>query len=602
MEPDRETEDLSLREKARAFWRVATFKPVLTAFIIAFSALAALLQGVGLSFLMPIIEVVQAPDDPTSEGGLVGAFAMAYDTVGVPFTLGYIVLGLALVMTARYTSTFVVGWLRIALYTEYMRHLQTLSIERSVDARIAYFDQHGSDDIMNAIVTQAEYAGKVIRDFVQFFEQALLGLMYLAVAFYLAPQLTVLALVLLGGLTYLIRYVLEPGYTLGDRVADANERIQESAQAATQGIRDVKLYTKGDDVLGTFNDAIDQFVTSYVKLGRNEEAIDAFYNLAAALVVFGMIYVALTFADMTLGALGVFLFAMFQLAPVVSRANNKFYKVEGRLPHLIRTQEFVRELEAQAELDSGTREVPRPPTPIRFEDVSFTYDTGEEEEPVLKDVSFSVDENEFVAFVGQSGAGKSTIVSLLARLYEIDSGRITANGVPIEEIDLTKWRERIAFVRQDPFIFNRTLRENVMIGNEEATEGEFERACELAHIDEYVGQLPDGYDTILGDNGVRLSGGQRQRVSLARALLKDADVLVLDEATSDLDTNIEEEVQRAIESMEQGYAMIAIAHRLSTVRNADRIYTLDAGEIVESGPHDELVEGDGKYAQLYATQ
>jgi len=231
--------------------------------------------------------------------------------------------------------------------------------------------------------------------------------------------------------------------------------------------------------------------------------------------------------------------------------------------------------------------------------VYFAYD---EDEQVLRGLSFDVRKDEFIAFVGQSGAGKSTIVSLLARMYDPDSGDIRADGVPIEEYDVEEWRERIAVVRQQPFIFTDTLENNVTIGNRDATRQDVERVCEIAKVDEFVDDLPNGYESQLGDDGVRLSGGQRQRVALARALLKDADFLVLDEATSDLDSNLEKEVQAAIESMDRDYGIIAIAHRLSTVKNADRIYTVDGGEIIESGTHRDLLTEDGDYAELYTIQ
>jgi subfamily B ATP-binding cassette protein MsbA len=187
-------------------------------------------------------------------------------------------------------------------------------------------------------------------------------------------------------------------------------------------------------------------------------------------------------------------------------------------------------------------------------------------------------------------------------MYEPDSGEIRANGTPIQEFDLDEWRSRISIVRQHPFIFNDTLRRNVTIANRDASQADVERVCEIAQVTEFLDELPDGYDTLLGEDGVRLSGGQKQRVALARALLKDADVLVLDEATSDLDSNLEKEVQQSIENMERNYAMVGIAHRLSTVKNADRIYSVNAGEIVETGRHDELIDNDGTYAELYAIQ
>jgi len=317
-----------------------------------------------------------------------------------------------------------------------------------------------------------------------------------------------------------------------------------------------------------------------------------------ALTIFGLIYVALTFASLSLASLGVFLFAMFRFAPRVSTLNKLFYQIEGDLPHLVRTQRFVSELRDRNKVDPGTRSPPDPVDSMVFEKVGFSY----KEEQVLDGLSFDVRRGEFVAFVGPSGAGKSTIVSLLARLYEPDSGQITADGIPIDEFVLEEWRDRLSIVRQDPYIFNGSLRYNVTLGNRDASEEKIWEVCEIAQVTEFLDDLPDGLETNLGDDGVRLSGGQRQRVALARALLKDADLLVLDEATSDLDSNIEERVHRAIENRERDYAILVIAHRLSTVVNADRIYTMEDGAIEEVGTHNELVEQDGMYASLYSTQ
>ena len=592
--------DLSSKDKLRALWRVVMFKPKLAVFIILFSFFAALLEGIGLTFLIPIIDVAQAPGDPAAEAeGLAAYFVMVYEFLGIPFSLGFIILGLAAVMTVRFTSSFIVAWLQIALKTQYIRQLQSDAFENALHTEVAYYDEHGSDDVLNAIVTQAEYAGKVIRDFVNLFEKILLATMYLALAMVLSPSLTVITILILGVLTIFIRHVLEPGYVVGDRVADANEQVQRSVQAGVQGIRDVKLFTKEDPIYETFSEAIEQFEHSSIRLGRNEAAIDKFYNLSAALVVFGLIYGALTFANLSLGALGVFLFAMFQLAPMVSSINNKWYKVEGRLPHLVRTQEFTEQLADRREPRDDELPVPEQIREVEFQNVSFSYN---DDERVLEDISFNFTRGEFVAFVGASGAGKSTIASLLARMYEPDSGRILANGRPISDMNPREWREKIAVVRQDPYMFNDTLWNNVTVGNEGADEAQVRKACEVARVSEFLHDLPDGYDTELGDNGVRLSGGQRQRVSLARALLKDAQVLVLDEATSDLDSGIESDVQEAIETIGDDYAMLTIAHRLSTITGADRIYGVERGEIVEVGPHNELVEGNGVYAKLYTAQ
>jgi subfamily B ATP-binding cassette protein MsbA len=265
----------------------------------------------------------------------------------------------------------------------------------------------------------------------------------------------------------------------------------------------------------------------------------------------------------------------------------------------VRTQEFIREINGKTEPSEGETPVPDLISTAEFDDVSFAYETTEQ---ILDSLSFSVDRGEFVAFVGPSGAGKSTIVSLLTRMYEPDAGEIRADGTPINQFPMEEWRSRVSVVRQNPYVFNETLRYNITIGNRDVPERKLREVCEIAQVTEFVDDLPNGYDTVLGDEGVRLSGGQRQRVSIARALLKEADLLVLDEATSDLDSNIEERVHKAIEAMERDYAMLVIAHRLSTVRSADRIYTMRDGRIEESGDHESLVSRDGTYANLYATQ
>ncbi|WP_293032877.1 ABC transporter ATP-binding protein [Natronococcus sp.] len=594
-----DAEHISRRDKINALLDVARFSPKFTTLIVGLGLLAAVLEGIGLSFILPIIEIVQA-DDPVAEAdGLMEAFVVAYDTLGVPFTLGFVVAGVAVVMTVRYTASFLVGWFREALRTYYIRDLQVRAFDNALDAEVKYFDEEGSDDILNAIVTQTYYAGRVIRRVIKVLEQLFLSLAYLTIALVMAPMLTLIAIAILGGLTVLLRGVLEGGYDLGDEVADANERRQEAAQAGTQGIRDVRIFGLAGELRGNFLDAVDQYTTARIKLRRNEAAINNFYNLGVAVSVFVLIYIALTFADLSIGALGVFLFAMMQLGPKVSALNEYYYKVENDLPHLVRTQQFIEDLEGREEVNEPTREVPDRVDHVEFDDVEFSYDGDEQ---VLKGIDFEVEKGEFVAFVGQSGAGKSTIVSLLARLYEVDRGEIRANGVPIGEMDVDEWRERISIVRQDPFIFNDTLRYNLTIGNRDVTRAEIERACSIAKIDEFLEDLPNGYDTVLGDDGTRLSGGQKQRVSLARALLEDTELLILDEATSDLDSSLEQEVQAAIEGMDRDYAMLAIAHRLSTVENADRIYTVSDGEVVEAGQHGDLIDRGGQYADLYAIQ
>jgi subfamily B ATP-binding cassette protein MsbA len=593
------SEDIPRRKKVTAILKVARYNPKFSAVIVALGLATAVLEGIGLTFILPIIELVQSGVPETQPTGLLAAFVTVYQTFGVPFTLGSVIAGVALIMCLRYTASFLLGWFRGILQFSYEQHLRRNLFERALKTEIQYLDREGSDNILNAVVTESKVASRVISRFVILLQTGLLTVVYALIALWISPLLTVAAIVVLAVVTVLIRSVFESGYDVGDRVADANERLQQVAQAGLIGLRDIRIFNLEEEMFDDYIDSLQQYTTAKVTIQRNRAALNQFHQLAISIFVFGLIYVSLVFANLSIGELGLFLFVMFRLGPRVSSLNERFYSINGNLPHMTRTQDLIDGLKASEESQQGSSAVPATVTDIKFDRVRFSY-TGEE--PIIRGVNFTINAGEFVGFVGQSGAGKSTIVSLLARFYEPDDGRIYANGEPIDEMDPSEWRERIAMVRQDPYVFNDTLWYNLTIGNRDATRSEIERVCEIARVTEFLDELPNGYDSQLGDKGVRLSGGQKQRVALARALLKDADLLILDEATSDLDSNLEKQVQHAIESMDRDYALITIAHRLSTVRGADRIYTMENGQISERGNHGELVERDGKYAELYAVQ
>jgi ATP-binding cassette subfamily B protein len=236
---------------------------------------------------------------------------------------------------------------------------------------------------------------------------------------------------------------------------------------------------------------------------------------------------------------------------------------------------------------------------LRFEDVGFSYLANT---PTLTDITFDVPPGKFAALVGTSGAGKTTIAYLVPRLYDVKSGRITINGHDIRDVTLDSLANTIGMVNQEPFLFHVSLRDNLKYARPDATDAEIEAAARAANIHEFIAKLPYGYDTIVGERGYRLSGGEKQRVAIARALLKDPAILILDEATSSVDSGTERVIQEALEHLTRGRTVLAIAHRLSTIRAADIILVLDHGRIVESGRHDELLAREGAYAQLYYEQ
>ena len=236
---------------------------------------------------------------------------------------------------------------------------------------------------------------------------------------------------------------------------------------------------------------------------------------------------------------------------------------------------------------------------VRFEHVTFSYNEGDE---ILHDLSFEAEPGQAVGLVGPSGAGKSTIASLLPRFYDCDAGTIRIDGTDIKHVTLDSLRNQVGIVPQETILFNGSVYDNILYGRLDATKEEIEEAAKAANAHDFIMELPDGYNTMLGDRGVNISGGQRQRIAIARAILKDPRILILDEATSALDTESERVVQEALNRLMVGRTSIIIAHRLSTIKNADRILVLDKGKLVEDGTHDELMEKNGLYAHLYQIQ
>ncbi len=583
--------------KVEEFNKLISYKPKVLIAILTLSGFTALMEGVGLSFVYPIFEASQSGARIVdSNNQMITLFRQFYNFLGVNKTLGTLLLGVSVATILRYCSSFTVGWLKKSLSTDYETDLKSKAMSNALSARIGLFDEYGYDAILNHVSTETTYSARCMSKTIEILENTLLILVYVTVMIYVAPFLTVYASVFLIGILGFLRVVVEPAVSVGSRIADSNEKLHKDLHAGLYGIKDIKLFNLREKVLSKISYSLDKYREAKVKLNRNNQAIKSLYRIGAALGLYLLIYMGVQSQGLDLGELGIFFLAMLRLITALSTVNGKFYKLEGYLSHFERSQRFLETATKAKENFSGEsiEEVEE----IKFEDVSFCYN----DDKVVKNVSFKLEKGDTVALVGASGAGKSTIAGLLARLYEPESGKITSSNGKISKFDLIQWRDRIAVVRQQAYLFNDTLKENIMKGDPKASEKEVKKACKMAKVDEFVDELPNGYNSEIGEDGVKLSGGQKQRVSIARALLKDADILILDEATSYLDSKIESGVLDAIRCCSENYGLMLITHRLAAIKNADTINVLNNGQIISRGTHEELIQHDETYQQLYGAQ
>lgn len=303
--------------------------------------------------------------------------------------------------------------------------------------------------------------------------------------------------------------------------------------------------------------------------------------------------------QMTAGSFASFVTSLLLLYKPTKTLGNTLTNLQGIFVAMSRVFELF-DLKPQIHSPANPVKLNGLNSSIDFKNVNFEY---EQDTPVLKDFSLHVNKGETIALVGNSGGGKSTVVSLLPRFYDVTSGEIDFDGVDIRNFNLDELRQNISFVFQDNFLFSGTIKENILMGNEHATEEEIKKVVAMAHLDEFAHSLENGLDTFVGERGTTLSGGQRQRVAIARAMLKDAPIVILDEATSALDNKSEAIVQKALDNLIQNKTVFVIAHRLSTIKNADRIAVVDEGKLAELGTHEELMNiENGKYRYLYEMQ
>jgi subfamily B ATP-binding cassette protein MsbA len=518
-----------------------------------------------------------------------------------PAILWEMPLAVVVLFTLRGIGDFVGNY-----YPSWVGRQVVKSLRRDVFAHYlrlpsAYLDGQQSGHLLSKLTNNIEFvAGAATGAAISVISDTLTIAGLLAVMFYLNWRLATFCILAAPVIAWLMRIANKSFRRYSVRIQNSMGDITRVAKEAIDAHRLIKLFNAEDHQVERFEPVNELNRVSNMKLAFAKSISNPVVGCIAAIALAGVLYVVIrqifTLNLQVADFLG-FLTALTSIpSPLRSLVN-----MSGPLQQGIAAGQSVFEiLDEPTEGSGGTRSLVRARGELEFRDVSFEY--ASEKGGVLHQVSFSVSPGETVAIVGRSGSGKTTLVGLVPRFYDVQRGAVLLDGVDVREYRLTDLRSQVSLVSQDVVLFNDTIRNNIAFNAVDKTDAEVEAAARAANVMEFVAQQPAGFDTVLADRGQNLSGGQRQRISIARALLKDSPVLILDEATAALDNESERRVQQELAVLMKGRTTLVIAHRLSTIENADRIIVLDRGRIVETGNHRELLARGGLYASLHGMQ
>lgn len=480
-------------------------------------------------------------------------------------------------------------------------------LRRKVQAHVgklslSYYDATKTGVLVSRIMTDVEGVRNLIgTGLVEFCGGVLTAVLALAVLLKMNALMTVIALgfllVLMAALSRAFKTIRPIFRERGKINAEVTGRLTESLG----GVRVVKGYHAEERESGVFSAGVERLLNNVLKTLTATSVMGLSSTVTVGVVSSIIMFIGarqIMAGNMTVGELFSYtMFMGFLVAPVAQIASIGT-QITDALAGLDRTREVLGESQEHQDPERDIV-LSRIDGAISFEHVNFAYEAGK---PVLQDVSFLAQPGTVTALVGSSGSGKSTMIGLVAAFYKPGSGRVTVDGIDLSKARLDSYRSALGVVLQDSFLFDGSIRENIAFSRPEATEEEIMQACRIAHVDEFAERFPEKYDTIIGERGVKLSGGQKQRVSIARAVLANPRILILDEATSSLDSESEAYIQQGLKYLMEGRTTFVIAHRLSTIRQADQILVVEAGKIVEHGRHEELLSLQGRYYDLYTRQ
>ena len=467
---------------------------------------------------------------------------------------------------------------------------------------LAYFDRHQTGEIMSYVTNDVQALQNALVDkLIELVTESSVLVGSIVLMFYLDWKLTLITLItvpLVGqAMNIFGKKLKKSGIVIQERLADINSLLQESISA----VRVVKSFVRERHEIARFHRQNELNFQAEMKNVQLTSLLTPTVEFLAAITVTFILWIGgyeVVQGDLTAGALVAFLTYAVNLANPVKRISRIYGTVQRAMAAADRVFDVI-DMEETIHDKEGAVSLPEIEGCVAVKDVSFSYKEGA---PALSHVSLEASPGQLIAFVGPSGAGKSTIANLIPRFYEVNEGVIEIDGHDVRDVTLDSLREQIGIVPQETMLFSSSVRENIRYGRLDATDEEIEEAARAANAEEFILQLPEGYETKIGERGLNLSGGQRQRIAIARAILKNPRILILDEATSALDTESEKIVQAALDKLMVGRTSFAIAHRLSTIFNADCIYVIDGGHIVEQGTHEELLAAGGLYSTLYNIQ
>lgn len=554
-----------------------------------------------LTVLFLLVSAISSLAIPAMLGGAIdqGFIEQNLENVG---RYGWLIVGIAAIMAiasgARFYFISVIGERVLAdLRQAVFVHLLQL------DAR--YFDTNRVGELTSRLNGDVGVIRAAVGSSFSLALRSMVTIIGALIMMFLTSPVLTLAVVIIGPA------LLLPVLAFSKRLRRMSRRTQDAladlSAMATEMLgatRTVKSFTQEEvqaNIYGARSE--DSYRAEIKRLGARSVLVGMVIFLGTSAIVFLVWWGARAVFEGTVTAGQLAQFLIYAL--MASGALTNVSEVLGMLQTIAGSTERLTEiLDTEASIKDPLSPISLPTPPlgtVSFENVQFAYETGGSER-VLANLTFSVGAGETVALVGASGSGKSTTLSLLQRFYDVTSGAIKVDGVDVRQVRLQDLRQRFAYVEQEPTIFAGTIAENILFGKPGASKAEMEAAARAALVHDFVLELPQGYETLVGERGVMLSGGQKQRLAIARAILKDAPILLLDEATSALDAQSERLVQTALEHLMTGRTTLVIAHRLATIRDADKILVLDAGQIIDQGTHDELVAKGGRYAELARLQ